>query len=226
MLTLSHICKSYIHTSNPKSSLKVLEDITLEIQSGDYIAILGTSGVGKSTLLHIIGLLDKPDRGSIWLHDQAVDTLSNKEYTKVRNEMIGFVFQDFKLITDMTVFENVEIPLIYANKLNKHQRRQRIMDVLEQLQISDKERVFPSELSGGQKQRVAIARALVNKPKLLIADEPTGNLDSDITHEILELLQRLHQEEKLTLVIVTHDIEVAERANKVYRLSETGLNLL
>lgn len=223
MLKLSNICKSYEGKSN---TIKVLDQISMVIQKGDFIAILGTSGVGKSTLLNIIGLLDKPDSGRILLNEMPVESLSSKAYTKVRNETIGFVFQDFKLINDMTVFENVEIPLVYAQQLDKPQRRQRIMDVLTRLKISGKEDVFPGELSGGQKQRVAIARALINTPQLLIADEPTGNLDAATTTEILDILQELHRRDNLTIVIVTHDTEVAGKADKVYRLSEDGLTLV
>ncbi|ASS77293.1 ABC transporter ATP-binding protein [Tumebacillus algifaecis] len=194
-----------------------------KIEEGDFLAIIGTSGAGKSTLLNLIGLLDLPTSGQIFVQGEEVTKLSEKDYHRIRNSMIGFIFQDFKLVRDMTALENVEIPLAYSNRYSKKERHSQARDMLKRVGLDGKAQSYPDELSGGQKQRVAIARALANRPRLLIADEPTGNLDSETTQEVLALLQALHQE-GITVIIVTHDPYVASHANTVWRMDNGQLH--
>ncbi|ARU62317.1 hypothetical protein CBW65_15955 [Tumebacillus avium] len=221
MIELRSVTKTYRTGS---VSATVLQDLSLEIKEGDFLAIIGTSGAGKSTLLNLIGLLDLPSKGSVWVEGQNVSTLPEKAYGLLRRERIGFVFQDFKLVRDMTALENVEIPLAYSGTHNKKQRRERALEVLRDVGLEGKADRYPDELSGGQKQRVAIARAIANRPRLLIADEPTGNLDADTTKEVLALLQQMHQS-GMAVVIVTHDPFVAGHARDVWELGDGKLAL-
>ncbi|TCP52145.1 putative ABC transport system ATP-binding protein [Tumebacillus sp. BK434] len=219
MIELRSVSKTYRTAS---VAVPVLQDLSLEIREGDFLAIIGTSGAGKSTLLNLIGLLDRPSRGTVWVGGQNVSTLPEKAYGLLRRERIGFVFQDFKLVRDMTALENVEIPLAYSGKHNKQQRRERALEALREVGLAEKADRYPDELSGGQKQRVAIARALANRPRLLIADEPTGNLDAETTREVLALLQQMHRS-GVAIVLVTHDPIVAEYASEVWELSDGKL---
>ena len=193
-----------------------LSGVHLGVRKGEYVSIAGPSGCGKSTLLSIMGLLDAPTAGAYCLHGQPVAGLSFAQRTHLRNREIGFVFQNFNLIGDLRVFENVELPLTYRN-LKRAERRRRVEESLERVGMSHRMNHFPSQLSGGQQQRVAVARALVGRPAILLADEPTGNLDSRNGNAVMELLDELHQE-GATICIVTHDPRYSEHAERTAHL--------
>lgn len=193
-----------------------LQDINLRIDDGEFVAIMGPSGCGKSTLLNIIGLLDNPSEGSYLLNGQEVARLTEDERTGLRRGTIGFVFQSFNLIDEMTVYENVELPLIYAGVPAK-ERRERVEALLDRMKMSHRAKHYPQQLSGGQQQRVAIARAVVTRPQLILADEPTGNLDSAHGKEVIGLLAELNQE-GTTIVMVTHNSHDAASARRIIHL--------
>jgi len=193
-----------------------LNEVSFEIKSGEFVAIMGPSGCGKSTLLNILGLLDNPSNGEYYFLDNEVAKSSEKQRAKYRKENIGFVFQNFNLIDELNVFENVELPLIYLG-MKSSERKQRVEEVLEYMKIGHRKKHFPLQLSGGQQQRVAVARAVVAKPKLILADEPTGNLDSAHGEEVMNLLEELNQN-GTTLIIVTHSQRDAEYAQRIIRL--------
>jgi putative ABC transport system ATP-binding protein len=190
-----------------------LSGVHFNIDKGDYVAISGPSGCGKSTLLSILGLLDTPSGGRYWLNGTAAEDLDHSQRAYIRNKEIGFIFQAFNLIGDLTVFENVELPLTYRTGLNKEERKQRVIESLERVGMAHRLRHYPSQLSGGQQQRVAVARALVGKPSILLADEPTGNLDSKNGEAVMALLGDLHAE-GATICMVTHDARYAEHADR------------
>jgi putative ABC transport system ATP-binding protein len=198
-----------------------LEDIDLEIRPGEYVAVAGPSGCGKSTLLSIMGLLDTPTRGRYWLNGQPVEALSVKERARMRNRAIGFIFQSFNLIGDLTVAENVELPLTYRG-LRPAERRRRMAAALERVGMAHRARHRPGQLSGGEQQRVAVARAVVGEPSILLADEPTGNLDSKNGALVMDLLQALH-ESGATICMVTHDPRYASRAKRTIHLFDGQL---
>jgi len=193
-----------------------LYGINLHVREGEFVSIMGPSGCGKTTLLNILGLLDVPSSGKYTFFGEDVSLLSEKKRAKLRKGNIGFVFQNFNLIDEMTVFENVELPLIFL-KFSSQERRKRVEEVLEQMQIIHKRKHFPAQLSGGQQQRVAVARAVVTKPRLVLADEPTGNLDSLQGEEVMNLLEKLNKQ-GTTLVIVTHSQRDADYAQRILRL--------
>jgi len=193
-----------------------LNSINIEIKEGEFVAIMGPSGCGKSTLLNILGLLDSPTKGDFLFMEENVAKYSEKQRAKLRKENIGFVFQNFNLIDQLTVFENVELPLIYL-KLSSRERRQRVEEVLEQMQISHRKKHYPNQLSGGQQQRVAVARAVVSKPHFILADEPTGNLDSTHGDEVMGLLEELNKN-GTTIVMVTHSQRDADYAHRAIML--------
>lgn len=193
-----------------------ISDIHLEIQSGEFVAIAGPSGCGKSTLLSILGLLESPTHGQYWIHSDHVESLSVSDRTRIRNREIGFVFQAFNLIGDLTVYENVELPLTYRN-MSAGERKQRVQNVLERVGMAHRAKHYPAQLSGGQQQRVAVARALVGQPAILLADEPTGNLDSKNSEAVMELLRQLHGE-GATICMVTHDPRYASLADRTIQL--------
>ena len=208
-LEINHIKKSF-------GDLEVLKDISLTVKKGEVLAIIGPSGSGKSTLMNIIGCLDTADSGEYMLDGQAIDDYSEDELTRVRNFKIGFVFQNFNLLSKLSALENVELPLIYQG-LQKKEYHQRAIDALARMGLSERIRHKPSELSGGQQQRVAIARALVTNPSLILADEPTGNLDHKTGAEILELFSELHKNGN-TIVLITHDDGIARQAQRRIRI--------
>jgi putative ABC transport system ATP-binding protein len=198
-----------------------LRGVSLDIADGEFVAVIGPSGSGKSTLMHILGCLDRPTSGSYSLGGRDVSRISPDERASIRNREIGFVFQSFNLLPRTPAVENVELPLLYnGGKLSRSQRRGRALEMLSSLGLSERALHHPNQLSGGQQQRVAIARALVNAPGLLLADEPTGNLDSQTSREILELFRRLNAERGLTLVIITHERNVAECASRILSLRD------
>jgi putative ABC transport system ATP-binding protein len=192
-----------------------LSDIDLEVRPGEFLSVMGPSGCGKSTLLNVMGLLDAPTKGSVHLQGQPVHRYGDREMARIRNEGIGFVFQTFHLINDLNVIDNVEIPLLYRRGASG--QRAAASAALERVGLAARMHHFPSQLSGGQQQRVAIARAIVGRPKLLLADEPTGNLDSQMGEEIMQILEGLHRD-GTTIVMVTHDPRLAERTNRTIRL--------
>lgn len=193
-----------------------LNGVSLEVAHGEFVAIMGPSGCGKSTLLHILGLLDNPDGGQYWLGGEEVGHLKEKDRTQYRKGRIGFVFQSFNLIDELTVEENIDLQLKYLN-VPKAERRQRVIDILRKVNLSQRAKHYPQQLSGGQQQRVAIARAVVGKPQIILADEPTGNLDSKNSLEVMELLSQLNAE-GTTIVMVTHSQHDASYAHRIVHL--------
>lgn len=195
--------------------LHILVNINLEIQKGEFTAIVGPSGSGKSTLMNILGCLDRPTSGEYFLNGKNVAALTDDELASVRNRQVGFVFQSFNLLPRISAQENVALPLIYAGGINEKERLERAAELLDMVGLSDRMGHRPNELSGGQKQRVAIARALINNPSIIMADEPTGNLDSKSSVEIMQIFKDLNEQQGKTVILVTHDQEIAERAKRV-----------
>ena len=198
----------------------VLRNITLQIEKGEYVALMGASGSGKSTLMNILGCLDRPTSGQYFLDGQEVGSLNNDARALVRNRKIGFVFQSFNLLARTTALDNVIMPLAYTNaKLSAKEAKQRGMEILERVGLKDRMKHFPSQLSGGQQQRVAIARALINRPPVLFADEPTGNLDSKTSVDVMNMFEELHKE-GITMILVTHSAEVAKCAKRTIQIRD------
>ena len=195
-----------------------LNEVSLEISQGEFVSIMGPSGCGKSTLLNMIGLLDNPTSGELWFMDQEVSRYSENDRTDLRNGNLGFVFQSFNLIDELTVFENVELPLLYAG-VSTRERVKRVNEALERMQIAHRTEHYPQQLSGGQQQRVAIARAIVTNPRIILADEPTGNLDSTNGNEVMNLLKELNHD-GATVVMVTHSEENAREAERIIRMMD------
>lgn len=218
LITLNNISKIY---QTGEVMLTALKNINLQVRQGDFLAITGASGSGKSTLMNIIGLLDRPSSGSYILEGQNIKNLTENELAKVRNKKIGFVFQSFNLLARTSALDNVAMPLIYAG-IKQRQRQERSKKALEQVGLGDKLHSRPRELSGGQQQRVAIARALVNNPELILADEPTGNLDTKSGQEIMKIFDKLNQEGK-TIILITHEVNIARHAKKVIRIKDGRL---
>ncbi len=215
LIKLTNINKSY---RNGDQELRVLKDIDLEVEEGEFLAIMGPSGSGKSTLMNIIGLLDRSSSGNYWLEGEEVSQLSEKKLATVRNDQIGFVFQQFFLLSKLNALQNVELPLIYAG-VPSAKRKKMAKQYLEKVELAERMTHLPSELSGGQKQRVAIARALVNTPAIILADEPTGALDTKTGQQIMELLIELNNEGK-TIIMVTHEPEIAAYAKRTIVLRD------
>ncbi|PVD52059.1 macrolide ABC transporter ATP-binding protein [Terrimonas sp.] len=194
-----------------------LSSISLNIEKGEFLSIMGPSGCGKSTLLNIMGLLDTPTKGDVKIDDQKTDRFSDRELAQFRNKKLGFIFQSYHLINDLKVLDNVELPMLYRSSTSK-ERTSLAKEALEKVGLSNRVRHFPTQLSGGQKQRVAIARAIVGQPEIILADEPTGNLDSAMGNEIMEILLNLNKAEGTTIVMVTHDENMAKRTHRLVRL--------
>ena len=202
-------------------SVPALKHVSLQINRGEYIAVLGPSGSGKSTLMNILGCLDQPSHGQYFLNQQEVSQLTQKQLARIRNQTIGFIFQSFNLLPYATALENVMLPLSYRRCGNKEQK-QRAQHMLERVGLADRADHRPSELSGGQRQRVAIARALVTEPDLILADEPTGNLDSRAGESVIELFESLSEQNK-TIIMVTHDLKLAQRAKRIIEIQDGEL---
>lgn len=215
VIHLEGITKSYYLG---KQELQVLKGINLDIFKNEYVALMGPSGSGKSTLMNILGCLDTPTGGRYVLNGKDVSRMADNDLAEVRNKEIGFVFQQFNLLPRLTAAENVALPLIYSG-INKNERRDRAMAVLEKVKLADRSTHKPNELSGGQCQRVAIARALINNPSIILADEPTGNLDSKTSHEIMYILGRIHDDGN-TVILVTHEEDISHFAHRVVRLRD------
>lgn len=205
------------HFKNGEETNHILKDINISIDTGEFIAIMGPSGSGKSTLINILGFIDRGYTGEYLFDDENYQQVSDNNLAFIRNKTVGFVFQNFKLIQNNTIMENVSIPLLYSGMSSK-ERKQRVESVLKDVGIADKKHLVPNKLSGGQQQRVAIARSIVNKPKFIIADEPTGALDSQTSKDIMDLFVRLNREQNTTMIIVTHDRNVAEQADRVIHI--------
>lgn len=216
IIELKDIHKSYFE--GQENELEILHGINLEIYENDFVAIVGESGSGKSTLMNIIGLLDKPSSGGYVLDDINVLDSNDDQLSTLRNKKIGFVFQNFNLIGRMNAYKNVELPLCYAG-IDAAERKRRVEENVAKVEMSERIKHMPNELSGGQKQRIAIARALVNEPALILADEPTGALDSKTSETVMDIFKNLHKEGK-TIVIITHSIHLAEECERVIRLSD------
>ena len=213
MILLKDVCKFY---QVGEDRVRALDYASLHIKPHEFVSIIGPSGSGKSTLMNIIGCLDVSDAGEYWLDGLPIESYTETELAKIRNQKIGFVFQSFNLIPKLTAEENVELPLIYQ-KVKRPERQRRVKEALERVGLSHRAKHLPTELSGGQQQRVAVARALVTNPSLILADEPTGNLDSKTTKEIMGMFHELHQQGN-TIVLITHDNDVAKQAARVIHI--------
>lgn len=215
LVEIKDVCKIY----NPgENEVRALDHVSLTIDEQEFVAIIGHSGSGKSTLMNMLGCLDVPTSGEYWLHGQDVSALSDDELSDIRNREIGFIFQGFNLIPNLTALENVELPLIYRG-VSKSVREELSVEALKKVGLEHRMDHKPSEMSGGQQQRVAIARAIAQAPPVILADEPTGNLDSNSTKEIMDILKGLHKEGR-TVILITHDNEIAARAKRVIKIRD------
>lgn len=215
LITMRNIWKTY---KMGNQQLHALQGVTFEVQKGEYLAIIGPSGSGKSTLMNLIGCLDTPTKGQYWINGNLVSAMSDDELAAIRNKEIGFVFQTFNLLSRATALHNVELPLIYSG-LRAGERHEKATDALTSVELGDRVDHRPNELSGGQRQRVAIARALVNHPSILLADEPTGALDTKTSMEIMALFEKLHEEGN-TIIMVTHEHDIAARAHRIITIRD------
>lgn len=220
MIEAINVHKTY--TDDSDKELNVLKGVSLKIEEGSFIALVGPSGAGKSTLLHILGGLDAPSEGEVVFEGQDLYKLGDSELSRIRNSRIGFVFQFYHLLSEFNVLENVLMPVLIAgeNKERIQIARGKALELLSRVGMKERTAHFPNQLSGGEKQRVAIVRALMNDPKLLLCDEPTGNLDSGSSREIIDLINRINQERKMTVLLVTHNEELAGRAQRTYHLKD------
>ncbi|MGG5340868.1 ABC transporter ATP-binding protein [Enterococcus sp. AZ192] len=216
MIKLEHINKYY---SLEEEQLHVLKDINFEINEKEFVAVMGPSGSGKSTLINLIGFIDKKFEGKYLFEGKEITDFSDKDLSAIRNRSVGFVFQNFSLIENNTVFENIELPLLYNGSAYEN-TKERVQEVLEKVGLPDKGNKYPKQLSGGQQQRVAIARAIVNSPKFIIADEPTGALDSKTSEDIMQLFQELNRKEGATIILVTHNPEMVFYCNRLIRVKD------
>ncbi len=217
LIELRDVCKTY---DLGEVQVEALRGVSLSIESGEYVALMGPSGSGKSTLMNLLGCLDRPTSGSYRLAGEEVAEMSSDERARIRNRHIGFVFQNFNLLARTSALENVELPLLYAPGISLRQRHRQANDILKQVGLADRAHHHPSQLSGGQQQRVAIARAFITGPSILMADEPTGNLDSRTSKEIMELFRDLNVKKGITVILVTHDQEIARNAKRIVVLRD------
>jgi len=213
LIRTEQLCKEYETAAGP---LQVLRNVSLVIEPGEFVAIMGPSGSGKSTFMNILGCLDLPTRGRYTLDGRDVSTLDRDELAHLRNEVIGFVFQGYNLLPRQSLVDNVALPLLYAG-VGREERRRRATELLARVGVASFGEFVPNQISGGQQQRVAIARALVNRPRLILADEPTGNLDTATSHDVMDQLTRLNAEERITIVLVTHEWDIAKYARRLVR---------
>jgi putative ABC transport system ATP-binding protein len=212
VISVRNLVKTYVVG---EVEVRALRGVTLDVDAGEFVAITGPSGSGKSTLMHIVGCLDRPTSGTYVLDGQDVSRMSKDQLAEVRNRKIGFVFQGFNLLSRTTALDNVELPLLYRGKIKTAERRKRAMDALNEVGLGPRADHHPNQLSGGQQQRVAIARALISQPSILLADEPTGNLDSRTSVEVMGIFQRLNQERGITVLLITHEHDIAEYGTRI-----------
>ena len=218
VISLDSVRKTYEMGDN---SVHALDEVSLTVEQGEFVTVTGASGSGKSTLMHILGCLDKPTAGKYFLRGEDVSDLSPADLAVIRNKQIGFVFQGFNLLPRTTATENVEVPLLYSRPLMPAaERREKALEALDLMKLSDRASHHPNQLSGGQQQRVAIARALVNKPDLILADEPTGNLDTATGKEVMQTLVKLREERGITIVLITHEIEIASYGSRIVSIRD------
>jgi putative ABC transport system ATP-binding protein len=215
VITLDQITKIY---ATKEIETVALSNVNLDVKKGEFVSVMGPSGCGKSTLLNIMGLLDAPNEGQVLIDGSTSTGLKDKALSRLRNEKIGFIFQSFHLINDLPVIDNVELPLLYRKGVWSRERRRKAKEAIDKVGLSARMKHYPNQLSGGQRQRVAIARAIIGQPEIILADEPTGNLDSKMGAEIMEILKRLNQEEGTTIVMVTHDERLAKQTDRIVRL--------
>jgi putative ABC transport system ATP-binding protein len=217
IIRVEHVWKEYLMG---ETLFQALKDVSVRIDLGELVGLVGPSGSGKSTLMHIIGLLDQPTRGKIYINGKDIAFLNDDKISLLRSEFVGFVFQQFNLINKLTILENILLPTIYVRKKLEYDPVEKARYLMKRFNLDGKEKSYPNKISGGQQQRVAIARALIMNPKLILADEPTGNLDSKSGEEILKLLKELNNEEKITIVIVTHDPLIAKQAKRIIQIKD------
>jgi len=222
MIKLQDVTKEY-KIDGDETVFTALKNINLLIKDGEFAAIMGPSGSGKSTLMHIIGLLDNSTSGQILIDGKDISTLNDDQLSKLRNEFVGFVFQQFNLINKLTIMENIILPTVYAIKKMDFDPEERAMELINRFGLAGKENSYPNKISGGQQQRVAIARALIMKPKLILADEPTGNLDTKTGDTIMKLFKELNVEDKITVIIVTHEADIASKTGRIIKIIDGKL---
>ena len=218
MIKLDRVVKSY--KIDEETTFYALRESSVEIKEKEFVSIIGPSGSGKSTLMHLIGLLDKPSRGEIIIQGRKISRLNDDQISSLRNEFIGFVFQQFNLIPKLTVLENILLPSFYTRKKLEYNPKEKATGLIKRFGLLGKENSYPNKISGGQQQRVSILRALIMEPKMILADEPTGNLDSKTGTEIMELLKTLNEEEKITIAIVTHEADVAKYGRRIIKVRD------
>ncbi len=218
LISVNNVTKTY---AMGDVEVRALRGVSLNIDAGEFVAVTGPSGSGKSTLMHILGCLDRPTKGRYTLENRDISSLSRNQLAEVRNSQIGFVFQGFNLLARTTALDNVELPLLYGTtKHSSSDRRKQAESMLEAVGLSDRMHHLPNQLSGGQQQRVAIARALVNKPSILLADEPTGNLDSRTSTEVMDIFQQLNKTQNITVLLITHELDIAEYGSRIIRFHD------
>src|ERR1043166_3008500 len=225
VIAVKNLVKTYVVG---EVEVRALRGVNLEVQTGEFLAVTGPSGSGKSTFMHIVGALDRPTSGEYFLDGKDVSKLSKDDLAAVRNKKIGFVFQGFNLLSRTTALDNVELPLLYnggKNRMKTADRHRRAKEVLEIVGLGQRMDHYPNQLSGGQQQRVAIARALINEPAILLADEPTGNLDTRTSIEVMDIFQRLNIERGITVVLITHEMDIAEHATRIVRFRDGRIQL-